>query len=403
MINVEEAIQIIQTTVEDFGTEDISLEEAAGRVLREDLYADRDFPPFNRVTMDGIALRRESFVAGRRSFPVVGIAAAGAPQQALTDPDSCLEVMTGAPLPIGADAVVRYEDLRLENGTATVVLDEIKPRQNIHRQGEDRLKGARVVPRGRRLSPAEIGVAATVGKATIRVSRLPKTMIISTGDELVEVKEPPLPHQIRRSNVHRLKATLGALGIPVQTHHLPDDMDRILPQLKRILAEYEVILLSGGVSKGKFDYLPEAFGKLGVRKLFHRIAQRPGKPFWFGRTDNGTIVFALPGNPISSFLCTHRYFLPWLDACLSLPPAPVRRAVLQEDVHFKPDLARFLEVKLDYDDHGRTLATPVPGSGSGDLANLVDADAFLELPRGRDLYKRGEVFPLIFYRRQGDC
>jgi molybdopterin molybdotransferase len=398
MINVEEAVRIIQKTVKDFGVEELPLEDALGRVLREDLHADRDFPPFNRVTMDGIAIRRESFAAGRRTFPIAGIAAAGAPPMTLRDPEACLEVMTGAILPAGTDAVIRYEDLEIANGAAAIVLDEVKPGQNIHRRGEDRPKGDRIVPRYRRLSPAELGVAATVGKAVIKVSRLPKTMIISTGDELVPVSETPLPHQIRRSNVHRLKATLQKVNVPVDTFHLQDDLEEILQQLKKILRKYEVVLLSGGVSKGKFDYLPEALAQLGVEKLFHRIAQRPGKPFWFGRAANGTTVFALPGNPISSFLCTHRYFLPWLDACLGLPPAPAPKAVLQEDVPFKPDLTRFLEVKLDFDDQGRILARPVPGSGSGDLANLVDADAFVELPRGKDLYRKGEVYPLLFYR-----
>lgn len=398
MISVEEALEIIQTTVKDFGTEEVPLEAALGRVLREDLYADRDFPPFDRVTMDGIAIRQASFTAGQRVYPIAGIAAAGAPQMTLANPGLCLEVMTGAILPEGTDAVIRYEDLEIDDGEATIVLEEVKSGQNIHRRGEDRAQGALVVPKYRRISPAEVGVAATVGKATVSVSRLPRTMIISTGDELVEVGQTPLPHQIRRSNVHRLKATLQRFGMPVETHHLADDLDEILPTLEKILNESEVVLVSGGVSKGKFDYLPEALEKLGVKKLFHRIAQRPGKPFWFGRAANGTTVFALPGNPISSFLCTHRYFLPWLDACLGLPPARMPKAALQEDVYFKPDLTRFLEVKLDYDDQGRILAWPVHGSGSGDLANLVDADAFMELPRGRHVYAKGAVFPLLFYR-----
>lgn len=398
MISVEEAVRIIQETVKDFGIEPIALEQSVGRVLREDLYADRDFPPYDRVTMDGIAICRESFQNGRRRFPIAGVAAAGSPQMELKSPKQCLEVMTGSILPVGADAVIRYEDLEISDKVATIILDEVKPEQNIHKRGEDRQKGALIVAKGRKLSPAEIGVAATIGKAQIQVSRLPKTIVISTGDELVEVEETPLPHQIRRSNVYRLKATLMRYGVPVDTFHLQDNMTEILQSLENILEEYEVVLMSGGVSKGKFDYLPEALAKLGVKKMFHRIAQRPGKPFWFGQAPNGSLVFALPGNPISSFLCTHRYFMPWLDACLGLPTVAAPKAILQQDVTFKPDLTRFLEVRLDYDDAGRILAWPVQGNGSGDLANLVDADAFLELPRGRDAYEKGAVFSLFFYR-----
>ncbi len=398
MITVKEAIDIITSKVKDFGTESIHLDDAIGRVLREDLYADRDFPPYHRVTMDGIAIRFDAYEKGTRSFPIEDVAAAGAAQKALQQPAACFEVMTGSILPKETDTVIRYEDLKIENGRAVLEVDAVKKGQNIHFQGEDRKQGSLVVKRGRRLSPAEIGVAATVGKKHLLVSRLPKAIIISTGDELVEVDEHPLPHQIRRSNVHRLKATLSNMGLPADTSHLKDDIEEILGHLERFLNEYEVLILSGGVSKGKFDFLPEALNKLGVRKLFHKIKQRPGKPFWFGEAPKGPLVFALPGNPVSSFMCTHRYFIPWLEQCIGLHTWAQPTAILQEDFTFKPDLTYFLQVKVGYDELGRILAHPVEGHGSGDLANLVDADAFLQLPRGRDLFQSGEAFPLFFYR-----
>jgi molybdopterin molybdotransferase len=223
-------------------------------------------------------------------------------------------------------------------------------------------------------------------------------MIISTGDELVEINRSPEPHQIRRSNVYRLRATLDQLGIPADTHHMKDNYEEIAEKLRQIAAEYEVIILSGGVSKGKFDYLPDVLEDLGVKKLFHRIRQRPGKPFWFGESPKGKLIFALPGNPVSSFLCTHRYFIPWLRKCLGYPDRSQPHAILKEDFTFTPDLTYFLQVRVDYDEQGRIWATPEEGNGSGDLANLVDADAFLQLPRGRNEFKAGEVFPLFFYR-----
>ncbi len=398
MITVQEAIDIITGKVRDFGTETVHLDEAIGRVLREDLYADRDFPPYHRVTMDGIAIQYQAYEKGNRYFPIEDVAAAGAAQKVLRQPNACFEVMTGSILPEDTDTVIRYEDLQLENGHATIAVDTVRKGQNVHYRGEDRQQGSLVVKRGRRLSPAEIGVAATVGKPLLQVSRLPKAIIISTGDELVEVGEQPLPHQIRRSNVHRLKATLSNMGLPTETHHLKDDMEEILKHLARFLEEYEVLIPSGGVSKGKFDFLPEALQKLGVKKLFHKIKQRPGKPFWFGEAPSGTLVFALPGNPISSFMCTHRYFIPWLEQCIGLHTWAQPSAILQEDFRFKPDLTYFLQVKVGYDVMGKILAYPVEGHGSGDLANLVDADAFLQLPRGRDLFQAGEAFPLFFYR-----
>ncbi len=398
MITVQEAVEIIKTKVKDFGVEEIPLSEAMGRVLREDLFAERDFPPYHRVTMDGIALHYKSYAEGKRSFPIEGIAAAGSPIKTLQDSSACFEVMTGSILPEGTDTVIRYEDLNIKEGTAQLLVDKVKEGQNIHYKGEDRKAGSLVTKQGRRLSAAEIGVAATIGKAKIKVSKLPKAMIISTGDELVEIHEKPLAHQIRRSNVHRLKATLSGLGLPVDTHHLNDDMEEILANLSEFINKYDVLVLSGGVSKGKFDFLPEALEKLGVQKLFHKIKQRPGKPFWFGEAPNGCLVFALPGNPVSSFLCTHRYFIPWLEQSLALPPEKNATALLKSDFFFKPDLTYFLQVKINYNADGQILAEPVVGHGSGDLANLVDADAFLQLPRGRNEFKQGEAFPLFFYR-----
>ncbi len=397
MISVEEARAIISGTIKDFGISSVDLDDAVGRVLREDFSADRDFPPYNRVTMDGIAIHTDSFEPGK-AFPIAGVAAAGAPQLSLQSTEHCLEVMTGAILPTGCNAVIRYEDLLISEGTAQVQLEKVNPGQNIHDKGEDRLEGSLVVKSGRVLSPAEIGVAATIGKAMIKVSRLPETIIISTGDELVTVDQQPLPYQIRRSNVHRLKATLKQFNIEAATEHLVDDLDVVTNRLKAIIEEKELILLSGGVSKGKFDYLPEALDRLGVKKLFHRIAQRPGKPFWFGQAPNGALVFALPGNPVSSFMCTQIYLLPWLKSCLGLPASPQPFGVLQKDILFKPDLTYFAQVKITYDKAGKILAHPVEGNGSGDLANLVDADAFIEIPRGKNEFAAGEIYPLHFYR-----
>lgn len=396
MITVEEALEIIFYHQVDFGTEKVPLNQANGKVLREPIAADRDFPPFDRVTMDGIAIHYEAFKNGSRSFVVEGEAPAGTPMETLKETSQCLEVMTGAVLPQGTDTVIRYEDVEIKEGKAHILIEEIKFRQNVHFQGIDRKEGDQILKEGILLGAAQLGVCATVGQNPVRVSRIPKTLIISTGDELVEVHETPAPHQIRKSNIAQLQALLADFKVTPDTLHLTDDYEEILSKLKGAIDEYDLILLSGGVSKGKYDFLPKALSELSVEKLFHKIKQRPGKPFWFGRKGD-CFVFAFPGNPVSSFMCANRYLRPWLAECLRQNLQRPQFAKLAEEVAFKPDLTYFLEVQLRSNTKGVLEAHPVKGNGSGDLANLVDADAFIQLPQGRDVYEAGGVYPIWRY------
>lgn len=398
MISVPEAFRIVLEHAASFGDERIPLDHALGRILREPLCADRDFPPFDRVTMDGIAIDFQAFAKGKRQFPICGIQAAGAPPLHLADPNSALEVMTGAILPAGADTVIRYEDVAIKDGMAQVHTDDVKAGQNVHPQGHDRRAGDVIVPAGRRVSPAEIGVAATVGKASLLVARLPRIAVLYTGDELVEVEHTPLPHQIRVSNAYSIQSLLSPWGIEAQRIHLPDDLEATTAALASALQQFDALILSGGVSEGKFDYVPRALAELGVQQLFHKVAQRPGKPFWFGLSPNGRTVFALPGNPVSVVAGMVRYVLPWLRQSLGLPAAPQERAVLAEDFEFKPHLTYYLQVRVACSETGQLIARPLAGKGSGDLANLADADAFLELPQERSSFSAGQVFPLWRYR-----
>lgn len=396
MIDLKEAICIVQSKVRDFGVEEIDLSAGIGRVLREDWYCDRDLPPYNRVTMDGIALNYEG-AKGLKILPIKGVVAAGDPESALVDPSTCVEIMTGAMLPIGADTIIRYEDLDIKDGQASINV-EYQKNQNIHWRGEDRKEGELLVPSKTLLSSSEIGVGASIGKAKIKVSKLPKTIVISTGNELVEVHETPAPHQIRRGNVYRIQSTLQHIGLKVDTAHIKDDQEETIEQLAKSIEEYDLVILSGGVSKGKFDFLPGALQQCGVQKHFHRVAQRPGKPIWFGTHPNGTTVFALPGNPVSSFMCLTVYLTDWIRGSLGLPMATRMNARLSEDVSFKPDLTYFLEVAVHADKAGSLIAVPKKGNGSGDLANLLYGDAFIRLPRGKSEFKAGEVYPYYEYR-----
>lgn len=395
LISVKKALEIVLERSENFGTKEISFINAVGSVLKEDIVADRDFPPFNRVSMDGIAISSEAFNKGQREFRIEGIQAAGSPQLTLQNRSNCIEAMTGAILPNNANVVIQYELLTIEKGIAKVNLEAVKEFQNIHKKGLDRRQGDILIKKDTVISPAEIGVLATVGKSTVMVASQPKVMIVSTGNELVEVSKTPAEHQIRRSNVYTLVSLLEKLGIKAETTHILDNKETLTGKIGSFLNDYDVLLFSGAVSKGKFDFIPEVLNSLGVKKLFHNVKQRPGKPFWFGKKDNKTI-FAFPGNPVSTFVNCLKYFYPWVQKSIHVAETK-RQAILTEDFYFKPELSYFLQVKLEQVE-GELFATPIAGRGSGDLANLADTDAFLELPDDRSNFTKGEVFPIINYR-----
>jgi len=399
MISVEEARQFLDSKIKSFGTEKISLSESYGRILQENIYTDRPLPPYHRVTMDGIAINFKAYQDGKRQYPIENVAPAGAAQMNLTNPASCLEVMTGAVLPKNADTVIRYEDLNIEDSIATIQDVVIKKDQNVHFQGSDRPVSECVVKAGTRITQVELGIAASTGYHEIVVSKHPKVAIISTGDELVNVDQTPEPYQIRKSNVHMIEASLKSLHIHSVRYHIDDDYNEVLSMLRKTLSDYDVIILSGGVSKGKFDYVPKALDELHVSKVFHKIKQRPGKPFWFGHLDKECIVFALPGNPVSSFMCTINYILPWLNKALGQKTQVVRLAQLETDIKFNPNLTYYPIVKTYFNSAGILIAKPVNNNGSGDFASLSDGDAFLELPLGKDLYLAGKVYNCIYFRK----
>jgi len=359
--------------------------------------ADRDFPPFNRVMMDGVAIDHKAFGANK-VFKVEAMQAAGSSQKELKNPsDSSIEVMTGAMLPKNTDAVIRYEDLKFtDDNHVEIQIEEVRPFQNIHLQGTDRKRDNVLIKAGRKISPAEVAIMATVGKYKVSVKCWPKIALVSTGDELVNIDETPHPYQIRKSNTHALKASLARTGFDCEIFHFVDEKAQVEEGLSQVVDAHDVVILSGGVSKGKKDYVPEVLEKLGVEKLFHKVKQRPGKPFWFGKVNTEKVIFALPGNPVSTFMCFYKYIIPWLALSSGLKHQH-QYAVLTEDFQFPPDLNYFLQVKIS-NIEGKLNATPIKGHGSGDLANLLEADAFLELPPNKSEFKKGEVYRVIIYR-----
>ncbi len=396
-ISSQEALDIIADHKIQLGSKKVNLQEAYGKVLNEDIYADRDFPPFDRVTMDGIAIRFSTYENGQRTFAIEKTIAAGMPKSMLDDSHKCVQIMTGAIMPDGADTVIRYEDITIEENTARVNTDSLKPQQNVHFKGIDRNAGDVVLYKGTLLGAPEMNIAAAVGKDELNVLTPPKAMIVTTGDELVAIHETPKEHQIRRSGNYGIRALVENWGIQTEMLHLDDDKKLMSDALSAVLKNYDLVLLTGGVSKGKFDYLPDVLEELGVEKHFHKVKQRPGKPFWFGQAPNGSVVFALPGNPVSSFMCTAVYVRAWLAKSLDLKTNNMF-ARLTEDVSFPRPLTYFMECSASFSDDGIVLATPSLGNGSGDFANMVSANGFIVLPPEKDIFKAGEVYPFISYR-----
>ena len=266
--------------------------------------------------------------------------------------------------------------------------------QNVHFEGSDMPAGLDLIHPGTRIRTQELAIAASLGKPTLTVAALPSVTVISTGDELVDVHETPETHQIRRSNSYTVAALLANWGIKAEFLHLADNKKTIEEKLATIIAKDDLVILSGGVSKGKFDFIPEALRTLGIKEVFHKVRQRPGKPLWFGRNEE-TVVFGLPGNPVSSFVCAKKYIEHWLRSSLGVKKEQAPYAILSEDVTFKPDLHYFLPVAITTNESGQVMAQSYKGNGSGDFINLRQTNGLIELPRGRDLFKKGECFPYL--------
>lgn len=389
MISVENALDLILENKLSLKKVAVPFEEAFGRVLAEDLIADRDFPPYDRVTMDGIAIDFTAYLNGIRAFKIQEMQGAGDLQSTLQSTENCIEIMTGGVLPRNTSSVIRYEDLTIADGLTTINA-EVKPNQNIHTKGQDKKAGDLVLEKGVRLNASHLALAASLGKQKLEVLELPKVAIVSSGDELVEISENPLPHQIRKSNVYAVGALLQKLDISVEYFHVADDLENSIKKIAELLQNFEVLIFSGGVSMGKKDFIPDALKANRVETIFHKIAQKPGKPMWFGKTEKN-LVFALPGNPVSTYLCAIRYVLPFFEKCLGIQKDNFQKVILGESVFFKPKLRYFIQVNIK-NENGVLYAFPLKHNGSGDFISLVEADGFVELPNSEnELFEREQI------------
>jgi molybdopterin molybdotransferase len=393
LITPQMADLAIASQLTPFDVEERLLEQCIGQTLRQDIFAERDNPPFDRVCMDGIAIHSGALDRGIRRFAILGTQAAGVPPLQLSSPDSAIEVMTGAVLPPGTDCVIPQEEYQEADGGATLKPQiVIAPYRNVQRRGEDSQPGVAMLTAGVRLGAAEMGVAASAGLARMRVSRQPRFMIVSTGDELIEPGQPIAEHQIRRSNAYSLIAALRERGFEkVGNDHIPDDESLLHDRLARHLESQDVLVLSGGVSKGKYDFVPKVLKYLGVHEVFYQVAQRPGMPMWFGMSREGAAVFGLPGNPVSTLICLIRYIIPSVTSAMGRLKSPPERVPLGAPVKFGREITYFLPVQVQYDDHGRPSATPRRTNGPGDFLGLTAAQGFVELPPSAEPFPAGYV------------
>lgn len=383
----------------------VELVVAAGRVLAESITADRDFPPFNRATRDGYAIRAIDLANVPTRLKVIGEIPAGAdPKQSQISiaAGEAVEIMTGAPVPEGADAVAMVEYSERE-GEFVRIQRGVAAGENIVPRGAEAHKGAVLLTPGTRLGPEQIAVAAATGHREVRTFQRPRVAVLSTGDEVVDVAATPGPNEIRNSNAYALAAQIETAGgesvvLPIA----PDEPVQLRKLIEEGLAS-DLLLLSGGVSMGKHDLVEAALSEIGAEFFFTGADIQPGRPIVFGRAPRTghegehTYFFGLPGNPISTMVCFELFARAVIDALSGAVPARLRTAMakLASDVKIKTGLTRFLPAVIS-GEFDQAEVAPVKWQGSGDVAAAARANCWLVVPPDRELLKSGETVNVLF-------
>lgn len=380
MLSFEQALAIVREKVSaanpQRATETIPLGDALGRVLAEDVAADRDYPPFHRSTRDGFAVNSAEVSHTPVTLERVGEIQAGQHFEGRIEEGQCLQIMTGAPLPEGADAVVMIEHTRAESSRIEFKR-AVELWENVVRRGSEAPVGSKILPVGRRLGAGEIGLLASVGKARVTVFIQPSVAILPTGDEVVPIEQAPQWFQIRNSNAMMLVAQVKAAGgVPKVVGIAPDEKEA----LRRLILEglqSDLLILSGGVSMGKYDLVKEVLGELGAEFIFHGVAIRPGKPLLFGRARE-KFLFGLPGNPVSSYVTFELFARPALRVLAGEPfQEPVfLRARLAQPFRQRHRLTAFMPARVEMQE-GVASVSLVGWQGSGDLVGVAAANCFL--------------------------
>lgn len=388
MIEVEDAIKIILETTPRRKSHPRVITDINHHTIAQKILSQRDQPPFDRVAMDGIALNSKSSLLERK---IEGVQAAGDPALSLKDPNNCIEAMTGAPLPIGCDSVIPYENIEIKDGVAKIKSDDLTSYNNIHRRGVDYLAQTEILDKDRAIHSPLVAIIASQGSSNVECYALPKICIISSGNELVQLDRPIEEHQIYTSNSYAIEHELKNFGITeISKIHIPDNSETTERIIEDELEKNDILILTGGVSKGKFDYIPTALEKAGLEKKFHKIKQKPGKPMWYG-VKNEKQVFALPGNPVSCLTCLRRYVIPSINYSIHKEEKAIY-GQLTKAIHFKKEFTLFAPVSANYTKNGILELTPLEHNGSGDFYSLGNSDGFIELPAKRSEFTKGEAY-----------
>lgn len=398
MLSVAEAQVLIMQHARPLPAVVLPLADAApGQVLAEDVVSDLDMPPHDKSMMDGYAIRSTDLTEGKATLTVIEEVTAGRVPGKKINPGQATRIMTGAPIPAGADAVVQVERTRLAENNRVLLEDRPSPGQHILPKGREMRRGDVVLSAGTILRPQVFGLLATVGRTQIKVHPAPRVAVLSTGDELVDAEQTPGPGQIRNSNGPMLVAQIARAG--ASPHNLGiarDDRESLHKKIAEGLRQ-PVLILSGGVSAGKLDLVPGVLQELGMEAHFHKVEMKPGKPVFFGSrnpSDSAAcLVFGLPGNPVSSLVCFELFVRPALrrlmghtDAGPRMVPVP-----LAEDFAYKTDRPTYYPARLEMDEAGCRVR-PGPWFGSADLRALANTNAFILFPAGDHQHRAGQAY-----------
>jgi len=400
LLSFEDARRVVEehsARLHASGKELLGLLDCQGRVLAEDIAADRELPPFARATRDGYAIRTADLAEIPARLRMSGEVRAGAKIEDMPEVQAgdAVAIMTGAPVPAGADAVVMVEYTERQ-GVEIGVSRKVAPGENIVSTGAEARRGQRLLSTGSKLDAAAIALAASVGRNRVLVYRKPKIAILATGDELVDVDVQPGPHQIRNSNSYSLAAQVQAAGgEPVVLPIARDELQR----LKDLIAEgfeSDLLLISGGVSVGKYDLVEQALAGFDCKFLFTGAQIQPGKPIVFGLTERAKYFFGLPGNPVSTLVTFQLFVEPVIYSLAGLKASKLifSSARLQSDIKVKPGLKRFLPATLS-GEFENAAVEPVPWQGSGDIAATTRSNCFVVIPPERELIACGEPIAVL--------
>ncbi len=400
ILSVTEAQRRIVEHVRPLPAAPTPLASALGLVLAEDIASDIDMPPYDKAMMDGYAVRSADVAEDGAELNIIEEVTAGRVPRKALGPGQATRIMTGAPIPEGADAVVMVERTRILDERRVRIEEGAAPGRNVLRRAQEMRVGDVVLRAGSRLRPQEIGVLALVGRSAVQVRPAPRVAVLPTGDEIVEPDQKPGPGQIRNSNGPMLIAqTLRAGGLPKPLGIARDTRD----SLRSLIAEgmeLDALVLSGGVSAGKLDLVPGVLSDLGVRIDFHKVEMKPGKPMLFGVKDHGsarpsTLVFGLPGNPVSALVCFELFVRPALRGLMGLEPGPkMIQATLAEDYPYRTDRPTYHPARLETVVHGWSVRA-VPWFGSPDLRGVTPSNAFVLLPAGNHRHRAGDMLPVL--------